>query len=282
MSRRELRSLAELGSNSCMNHRLRSGQSQGSPLVMESDGQAVEANDSHTTDVQELREKLQMAQEELELVRADLTRRLEQAQQSAADERTSLAEQLQQAQQMAEAANEEGEEQRCKAQEAERQLDGQARENDDLRRQLQESEEKTGTEVQAVRLRLELERLRQLEEVRRQFDERYAAFDKERDWYRRKHDQDLAAIADLRARLEDSERRPDGIGESHESDIGADAPLHVEGSEGVLGEGGSLHMHSGEHRVTFDDDSEGGPEISLPISQGNFITDTTNRAHHPL
>ena len=35
-------------------------------------------------------------------------------------------------------------------------------------------------------------------------------------------------------------------------------------------------MHSGEHRVTFDDDSEGGPEISLPISQGNFITDTTN------
>ena len=40
---------------------------------------------------------------------------------------------------MAEAAKEEGEEQRCKVQEAERQLDGQARENDDLRRQLYRS-----------------------------------------------------------------------------------------------------------------------------------------------
>ena len=53
---------------------------------MEGDGQTGEASDSHTSNVQELQEKLQMAQEELELVRADLTRRLEQAQQTAADE----------------------------------------------------------------------------------------------------------------------------------------------------------------------------------------------------
>ena len=115
-------------------------------------------------------------------------------------------------------------------------------------------------------MRLELERRRQLKEVRRQFDERYAALDKERDWYRHEHDQDLDAIADLRACLKDHERPPEGIGEWHESDegvIGADAPLHVESSEAVVGEGGSLHMHSSEHKVTFNDDSACGPEISL-------------------
>ena len=82
---------------------------------------------------------------------------------------------------MAEAAKEESEEQSCKARETERQLDGQARENKGLRRQLQEAEERTRTEVDAVRLRFELEGLRQLEEVRKQFDERYTKFDQERD-----------------------------------------------------------------------------------------------------
>ena len=52
---------------------------------------------------------VQMAHEELELVRADLTRPSDQAQQTMADERASLAEQLQQAQQMTEAAMEEAE-----------------------------------------------------------------------------------------------------------------------------------------------------------------------------
>ena len=99
---------------------------------------------------------------------------------------------------MAEAAKEEGKEQRCKAQEAERQLDGQVRENEELQRQLEETEGRTGVEVDAIRLRLELEGLRQLEEVRRQLD-------RERYWYRREHDQDLAVIADLHARLEDHE-----------------------------------------------------------------------------
>ena len=94
-----------------------------------------------------------------------------------------LVEQLRQAQRMAEAAKEEGEEQSCKAQEADRQLHGQARENDDLWRQLQEAEETTRTEVDTIRLRLELEGLRQLEEVQKQFDERYTKFKRERDWY---------------------------------------------------------------------------------------------------
>ena len=155
-----------------------SGQSRGSPdQVMERDGEdgADHASDSHASEIQELREKLQMAQEEMELVRADLDKRLGQVQQAAADERADLTEQLRKAQLMAETAKEEGEEQRCKTQEAERQLDAQARENEDLQRQLEETEQRAKTEVDAIRLKIELEGLRQLEEVRRQFD-------RERDW----------------------------------------------------------------------------------------------------
>ena len=179
-----------------------SGQSRGSPdQVMERDGEdgADHASDSHASEIQELREKLQMAQEEMELVRADLDKRLGQVQQAAADERADLTEQLRQAQLMAETAKEEGEEQRCKTQEAERQLDAQAKENEDLQRQLEETEQRAKT---AIRLKIELEGLRQLEEVRRQFD-------RERDWYRREHDQDLVLHAELRAQLEDQERPTD-------------------------------------------------------------------------
>ena len=211
MSRRELRSLDELGSTSCaVHHRLRSRQWRGSLSDMEGNGQveAGEISDLHASDVRELREKLQMAQEELELARADFARQFEQVQQNATEERARLAEQLRQAQRMAEAAKEEGEEQTCEAQEAERQRNGQAKENEDLRQRLQEAEEKTRTEVDAVRLRLDLEGLRHVEEVRKQFDERYVKFGGERDWYRREHDRDLALIAD--------ERPSDGTGQSHE------------------------------------------------------------------
>ena len=155
MTRRELRGLAELGSTS-VHHRLRSGPSRASLTVMEGDDRvgAEETSVPQAADVQELREKLQMAQEELELVRTDLTRQLEQAQQTAAEERAGLAEQLRQAQRISEAAKEEGEEQRCKAQEAERQLYGLAKENEELRQQLQESEEGTKTEVDTLQLQL--------------------------------------------------------------------------------------------------------------------------------
>ena len=49
-----------------------------------------------------------------------------------AEERAGLAEKLRQAQRMSKVAKEEGEEQRCKAQEAERQLDGLGKENEEL------------------------------------------------------------------------------------------------------------------------------------------------------
>ena len=124
---------------------------------------------------------------------------------------------------MSEAAKEEGEELRCKAEEAERQLDQQARES----------------EVEAVRLRFELEGLRQLEEVRKQFD-------KEREWYRREHDQDVALIADLRARLQDRSTCPpddaDGSRELRDSESGADALASTENSDSSVRDGSeSLH-----------------------------------------
>ena len=112
MSKRELRGLAELGSTS-VHHRLRSGSSCASRSVMEGEDRVgiEETTVPQAADAQELQEKLQMALDELELVRADLTRRLEQAQQTAAEERAGLAEQLRQAQRMSETAKEEGEEQ---------------------------------------------------------------------------------------------------------------------------------------------------------------------------
>ena len=178
------RSLAELGTTS-IHHRLRSGPSCASLSVMEGDDRvgAEEMSVSQAADVQELREKLQMAQEELGLVRADLTRQLEQVQQTAGrgagwPGRTTTAS-------SADVQDSEGRvrETEVKGAGGERQLDGLARENKELWRQLQELEERTRTEVDALQLRLELEGLRQLEEVRKQFNERYAKFDRERDWY---------------------------------------------------------------------------------------------------
>lgn len=272
MSKRELRSLAELNlTTSCLHHRLRSGIPRDPHLGMEG---AEETSDAQVSDVQELWEKLQMAQEELECVRADMTGRLEQAQQTAAKERAGLAEQLRQAQRMAEAANEESARQKCRAQEVEIRLDERDRENEDLRRQLRDAEAGTETEVDVVRLRLELEGLRQLEEVRRQFDERYTKFDEERDRYRREHDRDLALIADLRGRLESSEHPTDTTGESHEY-YDRVAPLRSASGEGVEGEG--EHDVRGRRVVTF----EGGehtdsPGVIPPTSQESLIRETTN------
>ena len=89
MSRRELRSLAELNlDTSCVQHRLRNRMPWDQPPSLEEDGEAG------MSDTQELQEKLQMAQDELEHVPAELTRRLKQAQQTTSNKRTDFAEQL--------------------------------------------------------------------------------------------------------------------------------------------------------------------------------------------
>ena len=74
---------SELGFTS-LHHRLQSRSTHSLATVMEGADQnrTGETNILQTSDIQELRDKLQMAQEELKLVRADLTRQLEQARQA--------------------------------------------------------------------------------------------------------------------------------------------------------------------------------------------------------
>ena len=272
MSKRELKNLAEQGSSGCVQHRLRSGKSRGSLSVMEGGNQTetVGTADPHVSDdVQELREKLQMAQEELEIVRARLAQQLEQEQLAAVVEAAALAEQLKRAQQTAGAAAVEGAEQRRRAEDAESQLDRLARENEELQRRVFETEETARAEVEATRMRLELEGLRQLEEVRRQFD-------KERDRYQREHDQDATLIADLRTLLQDgTTRRPTG-GPERElqapgESVAASAPLHGQGVEYCETTEGSW---VGDRSVSFT--AVGTPGVlGPPVSQAALTVDTS-------
>ena len=97
----KLSNLAEQGTSSCVQHRLRSGKSRGSLSLMEGGNQTETVDAAHhhaSDDVQELREKLQMAQEELEVVHTRLAKQLEQEQLAAAGEAAALAEQLKRAQ----------------------------------------------------------------------------------------------------------------------------------------------------------------------------------------
>ncbi|ETX01158.1 MAG: hypothetical protein ETSY2_37740 [Candidatus Entotheonella gemina] len=235
----------------------------------------VDAADPHASDdVQELREKLQMAQEELEIVRARLAQQLEQEQLAAAGEAAALAEQLKRAQQTAEAASLEGAEQRRRAEDAASQLDQLARENEELQRRVFETEETARTEVEATRMRLELERLRQLEEVRRQFD-------KERDRYQREHDQDATLIADLRTLLHDSTTRRPTDGTERELpassvSVPASAPLHggVEPCEPTEG------SWVGNRSVSFTAGTPG--VLDPPVTQADHTVDTSTLTGGPL
>ena len=72
--------LRKQGTSSFVQHRLCSGKSRGSLSVMEGGNRTktVDAADRHASDdVQELQKKLQMAQEELEIVHAKLAQQLE-------------------------------------------------------------------------------------------------------------------------------------------------------------------------------------------------------------
>ena len=111
--------------------------------------ETVDTADPHASDnVQELREKPKLAQEELEIVHARLAQQLKQEQLSAAGEAAALAEQLKQT---AEAASLKGTEQRHRAEDAASQLDQLARENEELQRRVFETEETARTEVEATR-----------------------------------------------------------------------------------------------------------------------------------
>ena len=89
-------------------------------------------------------------------------------------------------------------------------------------------------------------------------------------------------IADLRARLQDSERPSNHLGDPHESHdrvTGADTPLHGVSSEvAIVEEGESLHDISTRLVVTFVDSGGhlGSPGIIPPPSQETLSIETTN------
>ena len=119
--------------------------------------------------------------------RCDLAKQWEEMQQSAAEGQADLAEQLRQAQLMAEVVKEESESQRCEVQKIQGLLDVSARENESLKRHLEDREEWARMELDTAQFRTKLEGLK---EVQRQFD-------REREWYQCERDQDLALITEL-------------------------------------------------------------------------------------
>ena len=270
MSRRELKS-----SGGVLHSRLRSGLTCGlSPLGMDGGGEAgaETTRDSQASDVWELREKLQMAQKELEWVRADLTRRLERAELTAAEERAGIVDQLQQAQQMAETTKEDSEEQRCWTREAEQQLEEQGQEDADLHHRLREAENRIGAKVEAIGLRLKLDGLRGLEEIRKKFN-------LERKWHRHEHDQDAALIADLHARLEGRDHALDGGGEltvARES-MGTLRSVNCEstvrGRKATIGEREKV-LTASDRKVAFTPqlDNSGFPRINTPSTSRSQVS----------
>ena len=142
MSLRELRGSTLEGEPEAVLTRLRSGGKRMEPSA-ESDSSMREGS-AEEGEIQELLQKLSMATEEHETVRADLTM------------------QLHQTRQMAEATKEEKRGARARS----------------TRRTIAELEETVDRqkkewmeELEAVRMRMELEKIRQLEEVRRQLEE---------------------------------------------------------------------------------------------------------------
>ena len=149
MSCRELKSLTAEGTVVARS-RLRSGKNEQRETMNTSDTE-IETHDAHASEapiVQELQQKLTIAAKELETVRAKLTS------------------QLQQTMEMAEYAKEQSEEQRQRAQSLESELVGKSQ-------AIQELEEELGREKEqweTIRMRTELDGLRQLEDIRQQFN----------------------------------------------------------------------------------------------------------------
>ena len=105
-------------------------------------------NASGTTAIQELQQKLAMGAEEVKTVKADLTS------------------QLQQTMEVAEYAKEQCEEERRQAQAMESELIGKSQAIQELEDKFRQEKEWWGT----IRMWTELDGLRQLEDVRKQFD----------------------------------------------------------------------------------------------------------------
>ena len=197
---------------------------RGTPVLMEMaesyDDQTV-AGARRTMEVynsEELEQKLVMAEQELATVQADFEQHLGQAR--------ILAEQ----------AKEEIEEQRRIARELEKDLEAEVCRRKGVQRELFEANgalnvtnEKWNADVDVIRLRMELDGLKQLEELRRQFD-------KERERYLEERDRDSTLIAELKRKLAAME-------------CGAVGEMHGTGSDCSAVHGSLVHVEEKRSRL---------------------------------
>ena len=248
MSRRELNSLIREGAVTTAS-RLRSGESAQVQRDMNED-QTVDGMQETVSDSQELQQKLVMAGEELETVRAD------------------YEQQLSQTREAAERAKEENEDQRHKILELKHELEEETQRRKEVECELAEVSESVNTvndkwsaDMETMRMRIELDGLKQLEEVRRQFD-------KERERHREELERDATLIAELKRKLATLESAvplsdPGAVSELHgvneSSSKGDGVSSDQSSSSGVSSGKGNKESsgHGGVKHVTFAE-PEGG------------------------
>ena len=246
MSRRELRSLTSEGTVATLS-RLRSGKHE-QPATMSTSDLETETHEDDAPEtplVQELRQKLAIVATELETVRAELTT------------------QLQQTIEMADNAKEESEEQRRRAQDLECELETKSQVVHELEEELGREKEQWET----IRMRTELDGLKQLEDVRRQFD-------RERERHRKELEQQASVIEKLKQELaterEKTSRRvvvPPGISSEtvdnlHVHEESTTVTGNASGAvDGVLMHEGDAAVGGGENckskKVTFTEPGKG-------------------------
>ena len=249
MSLRELKSLTTEGAVVSTRSRLRSGKnSEGESIVMSESN--TQADSAEGAGVLELRQQLAATAEELETVRNE------------------LSSQLHQARQMAEEAKEESEEQKQQVLQLSHELEQNSSQLSELKALQEQEKEQWAKEMDMLKMNLELERLRQLEEVR-------CRGDRERERFQQEQEKAEALLARLRKELAD-ERQKNAryVGNMHESSS--------ESEQSSLEEE-SITYHSTEsnalsrRRVTFTDtardagngeDSSGG---NLGPANGDLV-----------
>ena len=230
MSTRELKSLTREGT-STTSSRLRSGGSSQLPQ------DTVITMEKETVGSRDLQQQLAEAAEELRSVQAD------------------YEQQLQQVRETAENAKEYGEDQCRKVQELEQELEEEAKRRKGIEKKLSETidgwsaaGDKWDADMETMRMKLELDRLKQLEEVRRQFD-------KERERHREERDRDATLIVELKEKLStlESSVPPSAPGATSEVHGMKESGSKEGDSDSYGGSGSPEPTGSSEKHVTFAD-----------------------------
>ena len=250
MSTRELKSLTREGT-STTSSRLRSGGSSQLPQ------DTVITMEKETVGSQDLQQQLAEAAEELRSVQAD------------------YEQQLQQVREMAENAKEYGEDQCRKVQELEQELEEETKRRKGIEKKLSETidgwsaaGDKWDADMETMRMKLELDGLKQLEEVRKQFD-------KERERHREERDRDATLIVELKEKLStlESSIPPSAPGATSEVHGVKESGSKKGDGDSDRGSGSPEPTGSSEKHVTFaDGKSERGQTESPSDSAHSVVT----------